>query len=77
MNIYDSIRNHSAIKEWSLYGPVGEQHEQPVILIFFNDHAYFSPIFQLADQKDIEIRKALISLNFSFSAFHEQIIFPF
>lgn len=61
----------------TLQSPVGKQHELSAILIFFDDHAYFSPVFQLGDQKDVQIRKALISLNFSFSTFHKQIIFPF
>lgn len=50
---------------WVVYNPDPLPH---------HDHAYFSTNFQLFGHKDTKVRKVLISLNFIFSAFHEQVI---
>lgn len=55
-----------------LESPVGKQRQQSAILTFS-----MTMPFQLADQRDVQIMKEFIALNLSFSAFHEQIIFPF
>lgn len=70
MSIYKKSFWNQRMKH--LQSPVGKQHEQSAILTFS-----MTMPFQLADQRDVQIMKEFISLNPSFSVFHEQIISPF